>query len=137
MYQESSSTTNTEILKLGGVSVYIKKGNKNWKLNEQPDGTELNTIIEDSSFATIVNVDLGATGHLYVDIFPPFTFSGSLYNGCTMAAYVIPYGLANRQYFSMPGCPKYKCTASGTRGGSECPTMVCPEGDTACITACS
>ena len=107
IYAESSKTTDTELLSgRGGISVYIKKGNGDWRKSIGSDGTStINEIVESSSWArpstNPVEINIGSSGEFYIETLTSFfTFSDSTYSSTTMAAYVLPYNVADRAYFT-------------------------------------
>ena len=54
-----------------------------------------------------------------------------------MAAFVLPYNMANRKYF-FQDCPKYTCDQAiwPDSGSGGCPTELCANTDSTCMTNC-
>ena len=65
----------------------------------------INEIVEDSSWArpntNPVEINVGSSGDIYYETLTGFfTFSDIAYSSVPMAAYVIPYNMVDRAYFT-------------------------------------
>ena len=99
-------------------------------MKSESSGTVINEILEDASFDTSASptaLVLAAAGTIhYDDISNLFKFT-LVETSCSMAAFVLPRGMAGREFFTQD-CPKYVCSSTSTtindnsNLGGECPT---------------